>query len=370
METSSPATGWAVAGVWTSVTLLIILIIQTAGGWSALWRWFFPAAGAAGAAAAAAAGAAPAAARSWSQWAGQNVGAAGAPLYPILAAVLLFIPDTAVLGGFIADISNWGNVRYTPTSVTGILAAVLNSIISYFMNGSATATEYVLGNPAGTVAGAVAAAATTAAAAANPLPGPAPAAAVVQAIATGDAGGGGGAASVGSPGSVSTLVMGGRRSRRPQMGGARLAGNPSRLLGMPLGSKDMPAGLAALTAILLLFCLDAWVGDKRSSGQAVSQSLFSILVVAGYVWVYRQTEGLAGWAFLVTILAGLIAGSSAYAVMKTTYPDSLPLDPEVSPSPTGEYSKCSGKLGENTPGGTELVCDAYLNGERIGTVPT
>jgi hypothetical protein len=154
------------------------------------------------------------------------------------------------------------------------------------------------------------------------------------------------------------------------MGGARLAGDPSRLLGMPLGSKDMPAGLAALTAILLIFCLDAWVGDKRSSGQAVTQSLFSILVVAGYVWVYRQTEGLAGWAFLLTILVGLIAGSSAYAVMKTTYPDSLPLDPEVSPSPTGEYSKCSGKLGENTPGGNELVCDAYLNGERIGTVPT
>jgi len=157
--------------------------------------------------------------------------------------------------------------------------------------------------------------------------------------------------------------MGGRRK---QVGGASYALNPSSILGIPIGSKAQPAGLAVLVAIAFIYSLDASMG-KRYGSALVFQILLAIAIVAGYTVSYANTEGFgSAYMWVIPVICGMVAGGIGYGVMQAT-PRFLPLDPENAGTPTGEYSKCA-KAGGNGGAAGEYVCDAYLNGQRIGTV--
>jgi MFS family permease len=155
------------------------------------------------------------------------------------------------------------------------------------------------------------------------------------------------------------------RGRKRQMGGARFDGNPSSILGIPLGSKAQPAGLAVLVTILTIYTIDAMSG-KRYGAALGLQVAIGIATVVAYIFAYSMTEGFGSWSMLFTIFIGVAVGMIYFALPAKYHP----LDPEGSVNPSGEYSKCAAGVGGVGPNGGELVCDAYLNGERIGTVPT
>ena len=165
--------------------------------------------------------------------------------------------------------------------------------------------------------------------------------------------------------------MGGLRlgGRRKQVGGASYALDPSSILGIPLGSKAQPAGLAVIVAIAVIYCMDA-IFDKRRGLALAFQVIFAIAIVCGYTFSYYKTEGFGENRWWIPILIGAVVGligffSLYYGGAKRF----LPLDPEDAGPPTGEYSKCAkAPSGGGGGGAGEYVCDAYLNGQRIGTV--
>ena len=398
-DDSESKLGWATAGVWISVVLLLLIIFGQIFGWwerlrISLSGFSLPTLPGA------------------PTWFGRIGGFFGSILNmfksfggvigSVLVAVILLIPDTAVLGGFVADLAN-GQARYSVTSAFGMLAALLNWVTLYFAGSTAASTQYSFGAAqaaqaaaaAAGVSGTAAAAATGmfanpnqtvgvgTAAGASPQPqslisaiaaagGPSglPAADLLtQARVASAAGNPGrqarGAASAADGISVSTApTMGGRRV---QTGGASYALNPSSILGIPLGSKAQPAGLAVIVAIAVIYCLDAIMGKRYGSALAF-QVIFAIAIVCGYAFSYYTTEGFgSGILWLVPLIVGIVVGGIGYVVMRQTGPQFLPLDPENAGTPTGEYSKCA-KAAGGGGGAGEYVCDAYLNGQRIGTV--
>jgi hypothetical protein len=334
----------------------------------------------------------------------KSLSAGGVSLGTIMAAVVLFIPDTAVLGGFIADAVN-AQFRYSIPSITGLLAAILNYLSTFLFGRDATETQYILGNPRGSpsAAGVVAQAAN---AVANVAAGAAGAAQQVASII------GVGSAPAAAPAAVdpvlpsarsvvgasppasvvprppanaagasglsvapSDLSLGGGK-RRKQAGGARFDGNPSAILGIPLGSKAQPAGLVVLVTILVIYTMDAVYG-KRQGTAMILQIIIGAVTVGAYIFAYYSTEvfgkvtngQITGWwRMSIPIIIGMACGMTGFYVMKTNYPGYLPLDPEGSVTASGEYSRCAAGTGGVGPNGGDLVCDAYLNGERIGTV--
>jgi hypothetical protein len=347
---------WAAAGAWTSVALLIILILQVAGVWGWLWRVIF--------------GITPLSLPSFGLgWLGNlsaripAVPTVSSSIGAVLSAVILFAPDMAVLGGFVADAAN-AEFRYSVTSFLGLAAAVLNWLTTFLTGKGGQTTEYSLGGtvgmaPAAVPAAPAAPAAAAAAAAAAPTAiqmvadsigvGTTPAVRRTQSL-TGSI-----------PGTISTLGtdLGGGPALR---GGARLTGNPSSILGIPLGSKAQPAGLAVLAAIVTIYTIDAMSG-KRFGAALGLQVAIGICMVLAYGVSYYYTEGFgASWYLpFISVLIGVSIGMIYFAL-----PDKYhPLDPEQTPNPSGEFSKCAAGGGNG-----EFVCDAYLNGQRIGTVPT
>ena len=158
------------------------------------------------------------------------------------------------------------------------------------------------------------------------------------------------------------------RGRRVQTGGASYSLNPSSILGIPLGSKAQPAGLAVIVAIAVIYCMDA-IFDKRKGLALAFQVIFAIAIVCGYTFSYYKTEGFGENRWWIPLVIGAIVGligffSLYYGGGKRF----LPLDPEDAGPPTGEYSKCAKAAGGGGGGAGEYVCDAYLNGQRIGTV--
>jgi hypothetical protein len=107
------------------------------------------------------------------------------------------------------------------------------------------------------------------------------------------------------------------------------------------------------------------------------QIIVGIVTVGAYIFAYYSTEvfgkvtngQITGWwRMSIPIIIGMACGMAGFYTMKTTYPGYLPLDPEGSVNPSGEYSRCAAGTGGVGPNGGDLVCDAYLNGQRIGTV--
>lgn len=385
-DDSESKLGWATAGVWISVVLLLLIIFGQIFGWwerlrISLSGFSLPTLPGA------------------PTWFGRIGGFftslfknAGGVIGSVLVAVILLIPDTAVLGGFVADLAN-GQARYSVTSAFGMLAALLNWVTLYFAGSTAASTQYSFGAAqaaqaaqAAAVAAGVSGTAATGmfanpnqtvgvgtAAGASPQP-----QSLISAIAA--AGGPSGlpaaASAANPPRSVVTAAsrpgasgatvstLGGRRK---QTGGASYALNPSSILGIPLGSKAQPAGLAVIVAIAVIYCLDAIMGKRYGSALAF-QVIFAIAIVCGYAFSYYTTEGFGpGILWLVPLIVGIVVGGIGYVVMRQTGPQFLPLDPENAGTPTGEYSKCAKAAGGGSGAG-EYVCDAYLNGQRIGTV--
>ena len=419
-DDSESKLGWATAGVWISVVLLLLIIFGQIFGWwerlrISLSGFSLPTLPGA------------------PTWFGRIGGFFGSILNmfksfggvigSVLVAVILLIPDTAVLGGFVADLAN-GQARYSVTSAFGMLAALLNWAFLLYFKGPTASTRYSFGAEAAAAAqaaqaadlsGAAAAAAVATGMFANPNQtvgvGMAPVAAagpamptVSSVLATGavlpsaaapmptlqesrsasaalNTGltpgsprsvapvtqpGGAGARGARTLISDMTSLAGGIRGGRRQTGGASYALNPSSILGIPLGSKAQPAGLAVIVAIAVIYCLDAIMGKRYGSALAF-QVIFAIAIVCGYAFSYYTTEGFgSGILWLVPLIVGIVVGGIGYVVMRQTGPQFLPLDPENAGTPTGEYSKCA-KAPDNGGAG-EYVCDAYLNGQRIGTV--
>ena len=161
-------------------------------------------------------------------------------------------------------------------------------------------------------------------------------------------------------------------------GGARLADmvndqfNPCAVRG--LGTFDVakrPMGIAVLATIFFVYLLDMSVNKKRNTaGEQILHWFAAILILGMNVYAYMKlgcVDGIFSLSLWVPLLVGLVVGGSAFAIYQNLGPSYLPMDPEApsaanGTAPTGEYSACA------SGNGGEFVCDAYLNGQRIGTV--
>lgn len=168
-------------------------------------------------------------------------------------------------------------------------------------------------------------------------------------------------------------VLNGRGRSNSQTGGSKLADmvndqfNPCAVRG--LGAFDVskrPMGIAVLTTIFFIYLLDMSVNNKRSTNEQISYWAVASAVLGVNIYAY-WTLGCADSVLSVAVplIIGLIVGGSAFAIYQRLGPSYLPMDSDASKSgvtPTGEYSACA------AGNGGDFVCDAYLNGERIGTV--
>jgi hypothetical protein len=152
--------------------------------------------------------------------------------------------------------------------------------------------------------------------------------------------------------------------------------NPCAIRG--LGYFDIsgsPMGMAALSAVFMVYLLDMTVGSKRSSAQAGGFAGFSVAIFLLNVYSYRElkcvdtTSVTASLKALVLPLAvGLLSGTGGYYVLKNNYADFLPLDgthfddgTETTPSPANRnQAHCQAP---NDQG--EMVCEAYRDGKRV-----
>uniref|UniRef100_A0A6C0HK08 Uncharacterized protein n=1 Tax=viral metagenome TaxID=1070528 RepID=A0A6C0HK08_9ZZZZ len=165
----------------------------------------------------------------------------------------------------------------------------------------------------------------------------------------------------------------GRRSRL--RGGAKLADivndqfNPCAVRG--LGTFDVskrPMGIAVLACIFFVYLLDMSVNKKRTTGEQISYWFVAAGVLGANIYAYRTLGCVDSWLSVIVPLAvGLVVGGSAFAIYQKLGPEYLPMDSEApsaanGTAPTGEYSACA------SGDGGDFVCDAYLNGQRIGTV--
>ena len=156
-------------------------------------------------------------------------------------------------------------------------------------------------------------------------------------------------------------------------GGAKLADivndqfNPCAVRG--LGSFDVskrPMGIAVLACIFFVYLLDMSVNKKRTTGEQVSYWFVAAGVLGANIYAYRTLGCVDSWlSIIVPLTVGLAIGGSAFAIYQRLGPEYLPMDSETptgGAAPTGEYSACA------SGNGGDFVCDAYLNGERIGSV--
>jgi hypothetical protein len=180
---------------------------------------------------------------------------------------------------------------------------------------------------------------------------------------------------VGSVSQVGAPEGGGKK--KSQKGGARLTDivndqfNPCAVRG--LGAFDVakrPMGIAVLTTIFFVYLLDMSVNKKRNTNEQIAYWGVAIAVLGVNIYAHMKlscVDGLFSASVLVPLIIGLVVGGSAFGIYQNLGPSYLPMDSET-PSgssvnaPTGEYSACA------SGNGGDFVCDAYLNGRRIGTV--
>jgi hypothetical protein len=351
----------------------------------------------------------------------ETVAAATSSISTFIVLLGVFLPEIAILSGFISDLMNV-RVRHMPTSAFGVIAAILNWAVALLIGpkpenasffslpsrnsvsptsspeaaalskvsrlfsppdtllgvasplGSRKSTTSGPSGPTNTVrqaaVSAIAAVAPTPVAA--PAPAPAPAAA---------------AAPTPDDEDDRVTVEFSRNRRKPaasyasqsqsQKGGSKLADmvndrfNPCAVRG--LGTFDVskrPMGIAVLTTIFFIYLLDMSVNKKRSTNEQISYWAVGSAILGVNIYAY-WTLGCADsiLSVAVPLIIGLIVGGSAFAIYQKLGPSYLPMDAQAPSSstssgvtPTGEYSACA------AGNGGDFVCDAYLNGERIGTV--
>lgn len=307
-------------------------------------------------------------------------------------------PDIVLLIGFISDLMNL-KFRFSVTSLIGILAVVLHWIVGGMFFGFSKGATSAVASAASAVTAAVAATATPAAAAAAPtptapaytpqlfgvgVPTPAPRVRAPKNTALGQMQRSRPArrGSV-SPGGMSVL------SDLDNAGKAKMGGalpdyiaqkfNPCAIRG--LGWFDIqgsPMGLAALSAIFMVYLLDMTVGNKRSNGQVGGYIGFAGAVFALNVFAYRELKCVdaSSWGATLKALAlplavGLASGGIGYSVLKSHYANFLPLDGEHfdSTAPAASANVSPSQAHCDAPNDQDqMVCDAYQNGKRITTV--
>ena len=171
-------------------------------------------------------------------------------------------------------------------------------------------------------------------------------------------------------------VLNGRGRGSSQKGGARLADmvndhfNPCAVRG--LGTFDVakrPMGIAVLTTIFFVYLLDMSVNNKRNTNEQIAYWGVAIAVLGVNIYAHMKlncVDGLFSLSVFVPLIIGLVVGGSAFAIYQKLGPSYLPMDAETpeesGENPTGQYSACA------SGNGGDFVCDAYLNGRRIGTV--
>ena len=168
-------------------------------------------------------------------------------------------------------------------------------------------------------------------------------------------------------GSASTIGGGGGSG---QTGGAKLAEfvddafNPCAVRGLGFFNvSTRPMGIAVLTTIFFVYLLDMSVNKKRTPSEQTAYWLVAMGILGLNTYSYYRLGCIDSFFSVFTPLCvGLFVGGIAFWIYQSTGKDYLPMDPESGPA-TGEYSKCSA-----TDGGGDFVCDAYLNGRKIGTV--
>lgn len=173
-----------------------------------------------------------------------------------------------------------------------------------------------------------------------------------------------------------------------QLGGAVLPDyitqkfNPCAIRG--LGWFDIqgsPMGMAALSAVFMIYLLDMTVGNKRSAAQTGGYVGISAAVFLLNVYAYRELKCIdsssiaASFKALALPLAvGLLSGTTGYYVMKNNYANFLPLDGTHFDDGTGGTSSSSATGNNqahcNAPNDDgQMVCEAYQNGKKITSVP-
>ncbi len=138
-----------------------------------------------------------------------------------------------------------------------------------------------------------------------------------------------------------------------------------------------PMGMAALSAVFMVYLLDMTVGSKRSSAQSGGFAGFSAAIFLLNVYAYRElkcvdttTVTASLKAVILPLAIGLLSGTGGYYVLKNNYADFLPLDGThfddgteggTTPSPANRnQAHCQAP---NDQG--EMVCEAYRDGKRV-----
>ncbi len=320
-------------------------------------------------------------------------------------------PDIALLSGFISDIMN-GTFRYSVTSIIGVISVILHWIIGGLVHGFSSDTIGI-----SNVASAVVSTASTAAeqlmgtgaeaavAATNPPPRrrrgpgsmstmssmPTPAMGPTSILRTANLNPRPATGSITGPtGSRMSRSTQGRLPARFREGGGeddedeQTGGgwviptdisakfNPCSIRG--LGMFDVsksPMGMAALSSVFSVYLLDMTVNSKRPTPDVLIYLTFSGVVYGLNLYAYSkfkcygETFGEIAKSTVLPIIIGLAAGSSGFAVLQTTFPSYLPLDPKGMNSPampSGKHATCSAPNDQD-----QFVCDAYKDGKRITT---
>jgi hypothetical protein len=172
-----------------------------------------------------------------------------------------------------------------------------------------------------------------------------------------------------------------------QLGGAVLPDyitqkfNPCAIRGLGLFDiQGSPMGMAALSAVFMIYLLDMTVGNKRSAAQAGGYVGISAAVFMLNVYAYRELKCVDSSSIAATFKAlalplavGLLSGTTGYYVMKNNYANFLPLDGTHFDDGTGSSSGSGSGNNQahcNAPNDDgEMVCDAYQNGKKITSVP-
>jgi hypothetical protein len=144
--------------------------------------------------------------------------------------------------------------------------------------------------------------------------------------------------------------------------------NPCTIRGLGMFElTNSPMGMAALSSVFMIYLLDML--SKRSGSQVGIYISFATIVLGLNLYAYKEAKcvadtsvtGLLKGIALPTVL-GLASGGIAYGVMKSNYPEFLPLDAEPYDGTPGKKQAKCGKPSDN-----EFVCDAYKDGKRIST---
>lgn len=346
-----------------------------------------------------------------------SVDGGGSTLAMLGAFLGALSPDIALLSGFISDIMN-GAFRYSVTSLIGVGAVILHWIIGGLVHGFSSSSSGVSDVASAVVSTATNAAeqlmgtgAETAVAAATTRPPsvtrrrrgpgsmstmssmPTPALGATSLIRTANLNPRPATGSItgptGSRMSRSTqgrttrfadyVTGGGEEEEEEQTGGGWVIPadisakfNPCSIRG--LGMFDVsksPMGMAALSSVFSVYLLDMTVNSKRPTPDVLIYLTFSGVVYGLNLYAYSkfkcygETFGEIAKSTVLPIIIGLAAGSSGFAVLQTTFPSYLPLDPKGmnSPaSPSGKHATCAPPNDQD-----QFVCDAYKDGKRITT---